>query len=267
MATITGATRVFGILADPIAHVRTPALFNALLEEAGVDGVMVPIHVASNELASLWQGLRAMKSLGGLVVTVPHKSAILDLCDEVGDAARAIGAANVVRRTDDGHMICDMYDGKGFLEGMRAQGRDPAGRSVLLVGAGGAASAIAFALAEAGVESLTIANRTEAKAADLVARLSRHYPDGRFAVGQAVAGGHDIVVNGTALGLRPDDPLPIDLEGAGSDTIVADIIMKPEVTPLLAAARDAGLTTHGGIHMLRAQLRLLAEFVGALPRE
>ena len=264
MATITGATRVYGILADPIAQVRTPELFNALLEAKGVDGVLVPMHVAADDLASLWDGLRRMKSLGGLVVTVPHKSAILDLCDEVGEAARAIGAANVVRREADGRMVCDMYDGKGFVEGLRTEGRDPAGKHALLAGAGGAASAIAFALADAGVASLTVANRTPAKADALVARLREVFADGVFESGPAVAGDHDLIVNGTSLGMRAEDPLPVDLSAARAGTIVAEVIMKPEITPLLAAAREAGLEIHGGVHMLQAQLRLLAKFVGAL---
>ena len=102
MVEITGRTRIWGILADPIGHVKTPQMINAVAQERGVDGVMIPFHVAPSDLAALVKGLKGMKSLGGFVVTVPHKAAIVDLLDEVSPSARLIGAANCVRREADG---------------------------------------------------------------------------------------------------------------------------------------------------------------------
>ncbi|MDI4658186.1 shikimate dehydrogenase family protein [Xanthobacter autotrophicus] len=259
---ITGLTRVYGILADPIHHVKTPQMLNALMGREGRDGVMVPFHVAPDDLATLVAGLKAMKSLGGFVVTVPHKTAIVDLCDAVSDSARRIGAVNTVRREADGRLIGEMLDGKGFVGGLLAAGIDPKDKSVYLAGAGGAANAIAFAFVEAGISRLTIANRTRAKAEDLAARLAEAYPAAQVEIGTPDPSGHDIVVNGTSLGLKEGDPLPLDAARLAPEQIVAEVIMQPEETALLAAAKAKGCRIHFGKPMLACQLDLMADFLG-----
>ncbi|QRG07374.1 shikimate dehydrogenase [Xanthobacter dioxanivorans] len=264
---ISGLTRVFGILADPIHHVKTPQMLNALMAREGRDGVMVPFQVSSEDLPTLVAGLKRMKSLGGFVVTVPHKTAIVDLCDEVSDSARRIGAVNTVRREADGRLVGEMLDGKGFVGGLVAAGIDPKGRSAYLAGAGGAANAIAFALVERGVSRLTLANRTRAKAEDLAQRLAEAYPAAAVEIGTSDPSGHDIVVNGTSLGLKDGDPLPLDASRLSPGQIVAEVIMQPEETAILAAAKAAGCRTHPGKPMLACQLDLMADFLGmrALP--
>jgi len=266
MPDVTGHTRLFGILADPIHHVKTPQVMHEVFARHGIDGVLVPMHVAPAGLRAALDGLRAMRNFGGFIATVPHKPAMLDLCDAVeGDAAR-IGAVNCVRREPDGRMVGAMLDGIGFVEGLRGAGIDPAGARVLLAGAGGAASAIAFALAEAGAAGLTVVNRTEAKAADLAARVAAAYP-GCAAEGRAEAGdvaGYDIVANATSLGLRPGDPPPLPVAELHAGQVVAEAIMDPEETPLLAAARAHGARVHPGLPMLRCQIELMARHMGAL---
>lgn len=259
---ITGHTRVYGILADPIHHVKTPQMLNALMAREGRDGVMVPFHVASDDLATLVAGLKAMKSLGGFVVTVPHKTAVVDLCDAVSDSARRIGAVNTVRREADGRLIGEMLDGKGFVGGLLAAGIDPRGKSVYLAGAGGAANAIAFAFVESGISRLTIANRTRAKAEDLAARLAEAYPTAQVDIGTPDPSGQDIVVNGTSLGLKEGDALPLDTARLSPEQIVAEVIMQPEETALLAAAKAKGCRIHFGKPMLACQLDLMADFLG-----
>ncbi len=261
--TITGRTRLFAIIADPIAHVRTPEVFNPLFAREGTDAVLVPIHVAGGDVATAWAGFRTYKNLGGLVVTVPHKSAVAELCDELGEQARMVGAVNAVRREDDGRMVGDMFDGKGFVAGLRKNGIEPAGRDVLLVGTGGAGSAIAFALADAGVARLTLANRTPHKAEALAARIRDFFPDAAVQLGPPEPSGHDLIVNATSLGMNDDDPLPVDAEALTPAMTVAEIIMRPEKTALLAAAERRGCTVQYGRHMLDEQLRLLARFIGA----
>lgn len=260
---VTGRTRLYGIIADPVSHLRTPQALNAQFVRYGFDGILVPMHVTADDLAAAWQGLWRLRNLHGVIVTVPHKTAVLVHCDEASEAARQAGAANAVRRTEGGRMVCDMFDGKGFVEGLRSQGIDPRGMDVLLVGAGGAASAIAFALAAAGCPRLTIANRTASTAVALAARVARAYPACAASAGPADPAGHDLVVNGTSLGLRPDDPLPVDVAQLAPGMIVAEAVMAPEITPLLAAARLAGCRVHLGRHMLEAQLPLLADFLAS----
>ena len=260
---ITGKTTIYAIIADPISHVRTPEVFNEIFSRNGLDAVLIPMQVAPEGLEAVMTAFRAMKNLGGIVVTVPHKTAVAALCDELGAAGRAIGAVNAVRREADGRLVGNMFDGAGFVAGLRAQGHDPAGRRALLVGAGGAACAIAFALAEAGVASLTVANRTRSKAENIMQRVRQHFPDSPITVGAVDPTGHDLVINATSLGLNPDDALPIDAALLTPAMTVAEIIMKPETTPLLAAAKDKGCTVHYGRHMLDEQIRLIVDFIGA----
>lgn len=261
MGIITGNTQIFGILADPIHHVKTPQRINQLFTERQIDGVMVPMHVKTGELAQAVQGLRAVRNLSGFVVTVPHKTAVVALCDELTPEALRTEAVNVVHCTTDGRLIGGMLDGEGFIVGLRSRGLDPVGRSVYLAGAGGAASAIAFAMARAGVSRLTIANRTADKAQQLVDRIAHHYPLLSLAVGSSDPIGHDLVVNATSLGLRPRDALPLDADRLEPEQIVAEIIMQPEETPLLLTAKSKGCRIHYGAPMLASQIELMATFM------
>ena len=122
MSEITGRTRLFAIVADPIGHVRTPQVFNARFAARGTDAVLVPFHVDAAGLPEAFRAFRAMKNLGGLIVTVPHKTAAVALCDAVGETGRAVGAVNTIRREPDGRLVADMFDGEGFLAGLRAEG-------------------------------------------------------------------------------------------------------------------------------------------------
>ena len=262
MRNITGNTRIFAILADPIHQVKTPEGINRLFEAQAYDGVLVPIQVAAPDLPAMVQGLRRMNNLGGFVVTVPHKTAMPDLCDELTPAAARTGAVNVVRRTADGRLVGGILDGDGFVTGLRREGIEPGQCSVYLAGAGGAACAIADALAQAGVARLTIANRTTARAAELVARLREGFPALPIEVGSDDPSGHDLVVNCTSLGMHPGDPLPFYVDRLAAHQTVAEIIMQPAETPLLKAAAARGCRVHFGAPMLASQLALMAEFMG-----
>lgn len=266
MTEITGHTRLYGILADPVAQVKTPQVMAEVFARHGVDGVLVPMQVAPDGLRQVVDGLRRMKNFGGFIATMPHKPAMLGLCDVIeGDGAR-IGAVNCVRREEDGRMVGAMLDGIGFVTGLRQAGIDPSGRRILLAGAGGAASAIAFALAEAGAEALTILNRTAARAEDLAARVAAAYPScatsGTGAAGDV--GGYDLIANATSAGLRAGDPLPLPVEALHAGQVVAEAIMEPAETPLLAEARARGATVHPGLPMLRCQIELMARHMGAI---
>src|SRR5690606_23278028 len=124
----------FAIIADPVAQVRTPHVMNEYFQSVGADAIMVPIHVSAEDLETVMAGLRRTRNLGGFVVTVPHKTTIVEYCDRLGPAGRAVGSVNTVRRTADGELVGDMFDGEGFVGGLRAKGHDPAGMGVLLLG-------------------------------------------------------------------------------------------------------------------------------------
>jgi len=262
--SITGRTRVFGILADPIYHVKTPQTMNAVFDSHGLDCVLVPFHVAPVGLPALVEGLRKMQNFGGFIATVPHKPSMLHLCDEVTDAARHIGAVNCVKREADGRLVGTMLDGIGFVEAMRSRGIDVSGMSVFLVGAGGASSAIAFGLADAGVRHITISNRSAVRADELAARLATAYPNLSLSADHQDLEHHDLIVNGSTLGMRPSDADPVDFARINARHLVADAIMEPAMTPLLAAAQSKGCIIFPGKPMLESQILLMARHMGAL---
>ncbi len=262
---ITGRTRIYGILADPIYHVKTPQVMAGVFRHHGLDAVLIPFQVKPEGLATLVQGLSAMENFGGFIATVPHKPAMLEICDEITGEARHIGAVNCVRREADGRMIGTMLDGIGFVVALKdVTGYDPAGKAAYIAGAGGAACAIAFALADAGVSRLTIANRSLDKAEALVARLKKIHPSLELSTDARSVGEHNLVVNGTSLGMKPEDTHPLDFSRLSPDQVVADAIMDPLMTPLLSAADARGCRIQRGLPMLQCQIELMARHMGAI---
>ncbi|AOO85042.1 shikimate dehydrogenase family protein [Bosea vaviloviae] len=259
--TIDGRTRVIVHLAYPSAHLRTPALFNARCVERGVNAVLVPWEVAPGDLAATWAVLRTARSVAGAIVTIPHKETAASHCDRLEGVAAELGVANIVRRDADGAMIGRLYDGLGFLAGLRQHGYEPKGRRALLLGAGGAATALAQALLEAGVSELVIANRNAARGEALAARLRLLNSVSKVATGAADATGFDLVVNGTSVGLDGDPSTPVDIATIERGSMVADIVMKPAMTPLLIGALTRGAQIHQGEHMLAAQVDLFIDFL------
>lgn len=262
MMEITGSTRLYGIVADPVSQVKTPQTMRKVFDKRGTDGVLVPMHVAPESLPVFVQALRGVLNFGGMIATVPHKTAMVDLCDDITPAARLVGAVNIVRRNADGSLSGDILDGQGFVGGLRQSGIEPKGLRVLLCGAGGAAKAIAFALADAGVARLDLFNRTQSKAQDIITRLQTVYPTVPMAAVGANPAGYDLVVNATSLGMRPDDAMPLDVSGLSPSQTVAEIIMTPAWTPLLLAAQAKGCRIQFGLPMLECQIELMADFMG-----
>lgn len=258
---ITGKTKVIAHLAHPADHLRTPALFNARCAERGHDAVLVPWDVEPAELMTIWQALRRTRNVIGVIVTIPHKQTTAKLCDQLEGDAKDLGVVNVVRKDSSGTMLGYLYDGFGFVAGLRSEGIEPAGKRVLVLGAGGAATAIAHSLANAGVAAIAVHNRTISRAEQLVARLHCLHPSLEIRVGTSTAGSTDLVVNATSLGMNEDDLLPMDVAALRPGMIVAEIIMKPAKTSLLRAAEARGARIHLGEPMLRAQIDLFINFL------
>lgn len=263
---VDGATRLVLILGDPIAQARSPEALSAALAARGRNALVVPAHVPPEAFDRVMSGLEGLRNLDGLILTVPHKAAGLDWCREVTTAARLVGGVNVLRRVEGG-WIGDQCDGRGFVQGLRRAGLVPEGRSVLLVGAGGAGSAIAVALVEAGVTRLAIHDSRPDRAAALVAQVAA-MGEGRAGQGGATdlpsAGrtaaaltqegppdptGFDLVINATPLGMAAGDPLPLETSGLQPSQTVADVVPRPAVTPLLTAARSRGCRIVTGLDM------------------
>ena len=263
MREVTGKTKLYGIVADPIGQVKAPEMMRKAFEQRGIDGVLMPMHVAPKDLPAFTQALRGLQNFGGMVVTVPHKTTIGVLCDEITEAARTVGAVNIVRRDPDGRLLGDILDGRGFVTGLRLHDIEPKGKKIFLAGAGGAANAIAFALAEAGATQLTIYNRTLTKVQAMLERLKSIYPQVEFVAGNDNPKGHALVVNATSLGMASTDALPFDASQLTADQTVAEIIMAPVLTPLLVVAQAKGCRIQYGSPMLACQIELMADFMGA----
>lgn len=259
---ISGKTRVFGCIADPISHVRAPSVFNPLFEKHGVDAVMVPIHIPAEGLDAAIAGLRVLPNFKGMAVTLPHKLPIMAHCDEIGRQGRLVGAVNFAAFDDERRLIGDNCDGAGFVNGMLAAGYPVKDQQVLMVGSGGAARAIAFSLADSGVTRLGIANRTREKAEELVAAVAAAYPETAVEWSEADPRGFDIVVNTTSLGLREDDALPINPDLLDPAQLMAEIIMNPVDTPILKAAQAKGCRIHYGRPMFDHQVSIIAKLFG-----
>jgi shikimate dehydrogenase len=263
---ISGTTRLYAIVGDPITHVRTPMAFNAYFLGRNIDAVCLPIHIGRDDLPRGWAGLKSIANLDGFIVTAPHKAEAARLCDKLEDDGLHTKVVNTVRREPDGSFSGTLLDGRGFVSGLINQGHQVKGRRFYMAGAGGAGTALAFALANTGAAALTIHNRTRSRAEKLVADVGAAFPGIDVQVGSADAGGHDIVVNATALGLKPDDGHSFDLASVDPSALVAEVVMKPDMTPLLIAAEKRGHAIHFGIHMLNSQLELMMQFLGVNAR-
>ena len=247
---LTGKARLAGVVGWPVSHSRSPLLHNHWLARYGIDGAYVPLAVAPGMLETALRGLQAA-GFAGVNVTVPHKEAAAALCDRLEPSARDTGSANTLVFTADGEILGSSSDGQGFIASLRATGVDPCAGPVLLLGAGGAARAIAAALLDCGVAVL-VANRTLERAQ----ALARTLPGVGVVPWQewpAHLGGARLLVNTTSLGMTGQDPLAADLSHALPALVVADIVYVPHETLLLSQARARGLRTVPGIGMLLHQ--------------
>lgn len=258
--TLNGATRLYFIVGDPIAQVKSPAGVTAAFAAQGRNAVCVPAHVAPEHLAAWLAGTSLAQNVDGIIVTVPHKFACRELCATVSERAAFLGGVNTMRRNPDGSWHGDMFDGLGFVEAMRAKGCEPKGQRALLVGAGGAGSAIAHALVVAGVSELTIHDADLARRDSLVQRLAG-LGLGQVRAGSSDPSGFDIAINATPIGMKAGDPLPIDVSKFTPAQFVGCVITSPAVPPMIQAARNAGCQTMTGADMFARVRDLMVTFL------
>lgn len=269
---ITGATRLCFILGRPIGHTLSPSMHNAAFAALALPYVYLPWAVPPEGLGAAAAAFRVMENFAGANVTVPHKEAIRVHLDALSPEADGIGAVNTIIPRD-GRLLGHNTDGAGFVASLREGGTDPRGLRVLLLGAGGGAKGVAYALAAEGAAEITVANRTPGRAEALVGILASRFPGCQFlalplqapGVAKAIRSA-DVLINATAVGLAPGEALPLDLGELRPTTLVCDLIYRPPETPLLRAARVMGCRVLNGLGMLlyqgAAAFRL---FTGAAP--
>ena len=259
---ITGKTSFYVVAGDPIRQVRSTELYNKLASDKKLDVVFIPLHFSGDDFDAAIAGLRVFRNLGGIIPTIPHKTGFLKTVDKLSDRARMVGAVNSIRCEPDGAWRGDIFDGVGYVNGLLANDRSPTGKSVLLLGAGGAGSSMAFALAEGGVSRLQIFDIDTDKAEKVVSGLVGNYPTVSAATGPPDPRGFDIVANATPVGMGENDPYPLDPNLLQPEQLVTEMIMKPNVTPLLKAARAKGCATQVGYEALKGQAKANMEFFG-----
>jgi shikimate dehydrogenase len=259
---ITGTTRVYFILGDPVAQVRAPEVYNHLFASHGIDAVLVPLKLPAAALPGFLKHGLAADNIGGLWATIPHKAQLADLLDPADPVARIAHAVNAVRRLPDGRLEAALFDGIGFVKGLDHFGIDVRGKRVLVVGAGGGGHAVAAAIAQRGPAALAVFNRTRERAASLVQRLQPIAGAAASVAASADPAGFDLVVNCTSQGLKPDDPMPFDPQRVDAGAAVVDIIMSKQPTPLLRECRARGLKAEAGFEMLVQQIPEYLRFFG-----
>ncbi len=256
----TGATRLYVIVGDPIAQVRSPAGVTAAFAARGHDGILVPVQVAPVDLPDFLSVATRLKNLDGIVVTVPHKFACYQACTSATERAHFLRAVNLMRRRADGSWHGDMVDGLGFVGAARAKGINPTGMRALLVGAGGAGSAIALALVDAGVRYLAIHDSAAERRDALVGQLNG-LGKASVRVGTTDPTGFDFVANATPAGMKDGDPLPVDVARLGPSAYCGCVITRPEVSPFIAAARTVGCVTGTGTDMYEQHQSIMVDFL------
>ena len=260
---LSGRTQLYGFFADPVEHLRAPTNLNARFDRQGIDAICVPLHVTAEHFAATVAGMRHLRNFAGYGVSIPHKVMAARLCDALLPHARACGAVGVIRVDPDGRWIGETFDGVAMVKAIAAQRALDATTRVLLVGAGGTGRAIAVALALAGVGYVAIANRTRAKAEDVAHTVRGAVPTCVTEAGNTFdPAAFDIVINATSLGLNGQGPLPAEVSHMSGTGLVAEVVMVPELTPLLQAAQTRGLEIVRGREMGAQQGEAVADFFG-----
>ena len=259
---ISGRTGLIAHIGWPTHAFKAPLIYNPWFAHAGVDVVVVPMACRAEHYPQFLRSLFALENVRGALVTMPHKVTTLGLLDDASSAARIAGACNAVRRDANGRLTGDMFDGEGFVRGLRRKTCVLPGGRALVVGAGGVGSAIAASLAAAGVSAIGLYDVRAYAAQALADRLRQHYPALQVDAGSNDPQGFSIVVNATPMGMDDGDPLPIDVSRIAPDAFVGEVVMRRQMTPFLLAAQARGCRFQVGTDMLFEQIPAYLEFFG-----
>ncbi len=259
---IRGTTALIAHLGFPTFTFKSPMIYNPYFEQAGIDAVVVPMACRAEPYANFLRAVFTLDNIRGALITMPHKVATVALLDAASASVRIAGACNAVRRDANGRLVGDMFDGEGFVRGMRRKGAQPEGARALVVGCGGVGSAIAASLAAAGVAAISLFDAQPGAADALASRIAAHYPDLELHTGSNDPAGHTVVVNATPLGMNDGDPMPMNVARIAPDAFVGEVVLKTEMTAFLQAAQARGCRFQVGSDMLFEQIPAYLEFFG-----
>jgi shikimate dehydrogenase len=258
---IDGDTKLIAHIGYPTATFRAPLIYNPWFRRRGINALVVPLGVTAKNFREAFPQICHFTNFHGALITMPHKAAVVDSLDQASAAVRVAGACNAVRRSGD-TLFGDMFDGEGFVRGVARTGRNIADQRVLIVGAGGVGSAIAASCAKAGAAEIALFDTRADVTEALAERLRLNYPSLTLSLGSNDPSDFDIAVNATPLGTYPADPLPVDPSRLSPSVLVGEVVLKPAMTPFLAAAKARGLACVTGLDMLFEQIPAYLEFFG-----
>jgi shikimate dehydrogenase len=259
---INGNTELIAHIGFPTHAFKAPMIYNPWFQQCGVNAVVVPMGSKPEDFPGFLRALFKLSNIRGALITMPHKIATVELLDAVSPAVAIAGACNAVRLGPDGTLQGDMFDGEGFVRGIRRKGFEPRGARALVVGAGGVGCAIAASLAAAGVIGIDLFDLQEEAACGLAQRLLQHYPHMTVRTGVRDPAELELVVNATPMGMNDGDPLPLDMGRLDPSTFVGEVVMKSEMTAFLKAAQARGCRIQVGSDMLFEQIPAYLEFFG-----
>jgi len=259
---IRGTTALIAHLGFPTHTFKSPMIYNPYFAQAGIDAVVVPMACRPEHYANFLRAVFSLDNIRGALITMPHKISTVTLLDSASTGVRIAGACNAVRRAPDGRLVGDMFDGEGFVRGMRRKGCRPEGARVLIVGCGGVGSAIAASLAAAGVAAVSLFDTHPGAALALAVRLKAHYPALAVRTDSNDPANHTVVVNATPLGMNEGDAMPMDVARIAADAFVGEVVLKAEMTAFLLAVQARGCRFQVGSDMLFEQIPAYLEFFG-----
>lgn len=262
VAFVSGRTRLFGIVGHPIEQVRSPEMFSAEFARRGREALMIPVHVLPEDFDACLRSLMRVQNLDGLVFTIPFKQAACALADELGVQAQVVGAINALARQADGRWFGDIFDGAGCVEAFRRRRYGFAGQRVMLIGAGGAGSAIGVAVAHERPRAMRLFDPDTARVENLAEMVRGIDASIAVEVGPPTLDGVDILMNASPVGMLGDPSIPIEVQRIPPEVVVFDAIVKPEQTRLLAVAEASGCRVVRGREMMRGQIARMVDFFG-----
>ncbi len=259
---INGNTELIAHIGYPTHSFKAPMIYNPFFVKHDINAVVVPVGCKPEDFSVFLKSVFQLSNIRGALITMPHKVTTVGLLDEVSATVKVAGACNAVKRTEDGLLVGDMFDGAGFVRGVQRKGFDLTGKRVLVVGSGGVGCAIAASLAGAKIAAITLFDVNAASAEALGQRLKQNYPHIEVSTGSNDPAGHDLVVNATPMGMNEGDALPMDVSRISPDAFVGEVVMKTEMTAFLQAAKNRGCRVQVGSDMLFEQIPAYLEFFG-----
>lgn len=256
---IRGSTRMFGIVGDPINQVRSPEMVTWAFHQRGMDAIVVPLHVRSDDFDRMMPALMHLANFEGFILTVPFKARALKFADRVGAQGRLLGSINQLVRRADGGWSGDMFDGMGCVAAFRCRNVWIHGKRLMLIGLGGAGSAIATAMAAERPAFMRIYDLDPARCAQAKDHIEHISPSTEVQIGQPIVDGMDMLLNASPVGMLNDPNLPISASTLPPHLVVFDAITKPEDTPLLRLAIACGCTVIRGREMMNGQIAKLVD--------